>query len=36
MAFNFSINPEINNLKKARFSTQNIVGLLDKYKIIVE
>ncbi len=35
-AFNFSINPEINNLKKAKFSTQNIAGLLDKYKIIIE
>ena len=35
-AFNFSINPEINNVKKARFSNQNIAGLLDKYKIIIE
>jgi fluoroquinolone resistance protein len=35
-AINFSINPEINPLKKARFSTQNIAGLLDKYKIIIE
>lgn len=36
-AFNFSIDPELNRLKKATFSAQNISGLLDKYAIeIVE
>jgi fluoroquinolone resistance protein len=35
-AFNFSIDPEINQIKKARFSAQNVVGLLNKYKIIIE
>jgi fluoroquinolone resistance protein len=34
-AFNFSIDPEKNRLKKAKFSTHNIVGLLEKYKIVV-
>jgi uncharacterized protein YjbI with pentapeptide repeats len=35
-AYNFSIDPEINRLNKTKFSTQNIAGLLRKYKIIVE
>ncbi|UKJ08448.1 pentapeptide repeat-containing protein [Solitalea lacus] len=35
-AINFSINPEINNINKARFSTHNIIGLLDKYNIVVD
>jgi fluoroquinolone resistance protein len=35
-AFNFSIDPENNRIKKAKFSTHNIVGLLDKYNIIIE
>jgi fluoroquinolone resistance protein len=33
---NFSINPELNSMKKARFSAQNLAGLLDKYKISIE
>jgi len=33
---NFSINPETNRITKARFSTENITGLLDKYNIRIE
>lgn len=32
---NYSINPEINKLKGARFSLPDVVGLLDKYGIKV-
>jgi fluoroquinolone resistance protein len=32
-ARNFSIDPEQNRMKKARFSKDNIAGLLDKYKL---
>lgn len=35
-AFHFSIDPEINRIGKARFSTQNIAGLLHKYNIAIE
>jgi fluoroquinolone resistance protein len=35
-AFNYSINPEINRIKKAKFSLQGIAGLLDKYDIVIE
>ena len=35
-SFNFSINPETNKINKAKFSKQNIVGLLDKYNITIE
>lgn len=35
-AENFSINPEINRIRKARFSLTGVVGLLDKYDIILE
>jgi hypothetical protein len=35
-ANNYSIDPENNRIKKARFSTQGISGLLDKYQIIIE
>ncbi len=35
-AFNFSINPETNRIKKAKFSTNNIAGLLDQYNITIE
>ena len=34
-AFSFSIDPEINRIKKAKFSTQNIAGLLLKYNITI-
>lgn len=30
-AYGFSIDPEKNKMKKARFSVQNLAGLLDKY-----
>jgi uncharacterized protein YjbI with pentapeptide repeats len=32
-AFNYSIDPEFNSMKKARFSSEGIAGLLDKYDI---
>jgi fluoroquinolone resistance protein len=32
-AYNYSINPELNKIKKARFSQSGIAGLLDKYDI---
>jgi fluoroquinolone resistance protein len=35
-SYNYSIDPEKNRLKKARFSAAGIVGLLDKYDITVE
>lgn len=35
-AFNFSIDPEKNNLKKARFSLETIHGLLYKYGLQIE
>ena len=33
---NFSIDPELNRIKKARFSLNTIRGLLDKYNIEIE
>jgi len=35
-AFNYSINPETNRLKKARFSIPGVTGLLDTYGIEIE
>jgi len=35
-SFNYSINPEINRIKKAKFSLSGIAGLLHKYDIIIE
>ncbi len=32
-AFNYSLDPERNRIKKAKFSREGIVGLLDKYDI---
>ena len=32
-AFNYSIDPEINKIKKAKYSKEGITGLLDKYDI---
>ena len=34
-AENFSIDPELNQLKKARFSSQGLSGLLDKYDLVI-
>lgn len=35
-AFNYSIHPDKNKLKKARFSQQGISGLLQHYDIVIE
>ena len=35
-AFNFNIDPENNSLKKARFSKENLAGLLLKYQIKID
>jgi len=35
-AYNYRIDPEFNPMKKAKFSTQGIPGLLDKYDIKIQ
>ncbi len=35
-AYNYSIDPEFNRMKKAKFSATGVIGLLDKYNIIIE
>lgn len=35
-AINFSIDPERNKLKKAKFSATALSGLLDKYELVIE
>jgi len=35
-AFNYSINPDTNRLRKARFSLPGVIGLLDTYGIEIE
>ena len=35
-SFNYSIDPELNRIKKAKFSIPWITGLLDKYDIEIE
>ena len=35
-SYNYSIDPEINLIKKAKFSIPGVTGLLDKYDIIIE
>ena len=35
-SYNYSIDPEINRMKKARFSVLGVSGLLDKYDIDIE
>ena len=35
-SYNYSIDPEINRLKKAKFSLHGVVGLLGKYQIEIE
>lgn len=35
-AYNYSINPEKNKIKKARFSLPAVTGLLHQYNIIIE
>ncbi len=34
-AYNYTINPDINRIKKTRFSKEGIIGLLSKYDIDV-
>jgi len=34
-SYNYSIDPEVNKIKKAKFSLNGIMGLLDKYDIDV-
>jgi len=35
-SYNYSIDPEINRIKKAKFSIHGISGLLEKYDIIID
>ena len=35
-SFNYSMDPGLNRIKKARFSMPAVIGLLDKYDIEVE
>lgn len=35
-ALNYIINPEVNNIKKARFSAEGLAGLLQQYAIVIE
>jgi fluoroquinolone resistance protein len=35
-AFHFSIDPEKTRIKRAKFSVQNVGGLLGKYNIFIE
>ena len=35
-AYNYQIDPEINALKKTKFSKEGALGLLSKYDIIVD
>ncbi len=35
-SYNFTIDPEINNIKKAKFSVHGLSGLLSKYDIKIE
>ena len=35
-AYNYKIDPEFNPMKKAKFSTAGIMGLLDRYDIKIQ
>jgi uncharacterized protein YjbI with pentapeptide repeats len=35
-SFNYSIDPELNRIKKAKFSILGVAGLLEKYDIEIE
>jgi len=35
-SYNYSIDPEQNKMKKAKFAASGLSGLLDKYNIIIE
>jgi uncharacterized protein YjbI with pentapeptide repeats len=35
-AFNYTIDPEINKIAKAKFSATGLAGLLTKYNIVIQ
>ncbi|HTE26717.1 pentapeptide repeat-containing protein [Flavitalea sp.] len=35
-SFNYALDPDINKIRKAKFSIEGVVGLLHKYDIVVE
>ena len=35
-AYHFSIDPENNQVKKAKFSANGLAGLLDKYQLKID
>jgi uncharacterized protein YjbI with pentapeptide repeats len=35
-SYNYSIHPETNKIKKAKFSKEGISGLLDRYDIVIQ
>ena len=35
-SYNYGINPDFNKIKKAKFSVRGVVGLLEKYDIIIK
>jgi uncharacterized protein YjbI with pentapeptide repeats len=35
-SYNYFIDPETNNIKKAKFSIDGVIGLLAKYDITIE
>ena len=35
-AFNYTIDPSVNKMKKALFSVLGLAGLLNKYDIVIE
>ena len=35
-AYNYSIDPAKNKIKKAKFSMAGLIGLMDKYDIVIE
>jgi uncharacterized protein YjbI with pentapeptide repeats len=35
-AYGYTINPNVNRIKKARFSTSGLAGLLQPYDIVIE
>lgn len=35
-SYNFSIHPSTNKIKKAKFSRENVLGLLDSFQIVIE
>ncbi len=35
-SFNLSIDPELNRIRRAKFSAEGITGLLDKYDLTID